>query len=141
MGALVRRIEALPSTPDLVEVLDARMTWKKCGNTGHTGSNCPGVEAEDVNFVNNFCSRENQAYTLGWRNLPNLNYGNKGNNRNNFRPRAPNNASSSSFLDSSLKEFIDTQSKINESISKKFYANDIESIESKIEGFATSVKQ
>ena len=33
-----------------VQALDARMTCKHCGNTGHIGDKCPECTSEDVNF-------------------------------------------------------------------------------------------
>ena len=42
---------------EVMHIHDSRMTCEVCGNTGHSGSNCPKIH-EDVNFVNNnnyFC--------------------------------------------------------------------------------------
>ena len=41
---------------EVLHIHDSHMTCEECGNTGHSGSNCPETH-EDVNFVNNNYSR------------------------------------------------------------------------------------
>ena len=35
-----------------LQALDARMTWKVCGNTGHSGNDCLETQ-EEAMFINN----------------------------------------------------------------------------------------
>ena len=37
---------------EVMHICDSHMTCEKCGNTGHSGSNCPEMHG-DMNFVNN----------------------------------------------------------------------------------------
>jgi hypothetical protein len=37
---------------EVMHIHDSRMTCKLCGDTGHSGSNCPETQ-EDVNYINN----------------------------------------------------------------------------------------
>jgi len=52
---LLKKFEGYPQdkapmqTP---QALDARMTWKVCGNTGHSGNDCLETQ-EEAMFVNN----------------------------------------------------------------------------------------
>jgi hypothetical protein len=48
---------------EVMHINDSRMTCEECGNTGHSGSNCPELQ-EDVNYINNnnYCSQQNQGW-------------------------------------------------------------------------------
>jgi hypothetical protein len=37
---------------EVMHIHDSRMTCEVCGDTGHSGSNCPKTQ-EDVNYINN----------------------------------------------------------------------------------------
>jgi uncharacterized sporulation protein YeaH/YhbH (DUF444 family) len=53
MDLLMKRLEdkALEKK-EVMQLFESRMTCEECGNTGHSGSQCPQLE-EDVNYINN----------------------------------------------------------------------------------------
>jgi hypothetical protein len=59
------------------------MTCEECGNTRHSGSNCPELQ-EDVNYIinNNYHPQQNQEWNQQQR--PNYQGNFQGNNYNNF---------------------------------------------------------
>jgi hypothetical protein len=57
---------------EVMHIHDSYMTCEECGDTGHSGNNCPEIH-EDVNFVNNnnyYRPQQNQ----GWNQQQMLNY-------------------------------------------------------------------
>jgi hypothetical protein len=53
MDLLMKRLEdKAPEKKEVMQLFESRMTYEECGNTGHSGSQCPRVE-EDVNYINN----------------------------------------------------------------------------------------
>jgi hypothetical protein len=56
---------------EVMHINDSRMICEECGNTGHSGSNCPELQ-EDVNYIinNNYCPQQNQ----GWNQQQRPNY-------------------------------------------------------------------
>ena len=66
-----------------MHIHDSRMTCEVCGNTGHSGNNCPKTQ-EDVNIINNnnYCPQQNQGWNQQQR--PNYQGNYQGNNYNNF---------------------------------------------------------
>ena len=53
MDLLMKRLEDQANEKqDVVHIHDSCMTCEECGNTGHSGNNCPKTQ-EDVNFINN----------------------------------------------------------------------------------------
>ena len=66
-----------------MDVHDYRMTCEECGNTGHSGNNCPEIH-EDVNFVNNNYYRPQQNQGWNQQQRPNYQGNPQGNNYNNF---------------------------------------------------------
>ena len=58
---------------EVMHIHDSRMTCEECGNTGHSGNNCPEIH-EDVNFINNNYYRPQQ--NQGWNQQQRLNYQN-----------------------------------------------------------------
>jgi hypothetical protein len=118
------------NTPQDIQDIDARMTCEHCGNVGHIGSRCPDAQTEEVNFINNNNSGFRQRQNFGWESKPNLPFdkgqGNSGFSRN----------------DPSIKDILLGQSRINESISRKFISIDkvLESIDSRMESFNTALR-
>ena len=52
---LLKKFEGYPQDKAQIEtlqVLDARMTYEVCGNTGHSGNDCPETYEEAI-FINN----------------------------------------------------------------------------------------
>jgi hypothetical protein len=49
MKSLDKRAE---EKKEVMDIHDSRMTCEECGDTGHSGSNCPELQ-EDVNYLNN----------------------------------------------------------------------------------------
>ena len=63
------------------------MTCEECGNTGHSGNNCPETH-EDVNFINNnYRPQQNQGWNQQQR--PNYQGNYQGNYFNNFNNQPP----------------------------------------------------
>ena len=57
MDLLMKKLEDRAiEKQEVMHIHNSRMTCEECGNTGHSGNNCPKIH-EDVNFVNNnyFC--------------------------------------------------------------------------------------
>ena len=102
------------------------MTCEVCGNTRHSGNDCPETR-EDVCYMNN--NRFHPQGGQGWNQQRPYYQG--GNNGNSFNPNQP-----------SLNDLIFGQAKINESISKRLIVNDktIESLNAKMEGLSSTVK-
>uniref|UniRef100_A0A0A9C8Z7 CCHC-type domain-containing protein n=1 Tax=Arundo donax TaxID=35708 RepID=A0A0A9C8Z7_ARUDO len=112
---------------EAVQAMDAHMTCEVCGNTGHSGNDCPETQ-EHVNFINNNNGFQPLQQNQGW-NTQSYYQGN-GNNFNNFNNHP------------SLKDLVLGQAKINENISKKLVANDkiLENITTKMESLSSAVK-
>ena len=117
---------------EVMHIHDSRMMCEVCGNTGHSGSNCPKTQ-EDVNFVNNnyFCPQQNQGWNQQQRPNQEGNYqGNpQGNNFNNFN-QPP------------LRKLIAGQSKLMEGLSRMIATNDkiLENINNKMDSLASAIK-
>lgn len=100
-------------------------------NTGHSGNNFPLIN-EDANFIGNNAPN-NSGYRpqqQGWNSKPSLPFGQQqGNNFNNH-------------FQSSLEDLVYGQKQINDTISKKFLANDkiLESMAAQLEGFNSVIK-
>ena len=129
MNLLMKKLEDRANEKQkLMHIHNSRMTCEECGNTGHSGNNCPETH-EDVNFVNNnyFRPQQNQ----GWNKQQRPNYqgnyqGNpQGNNFNNFN-QPP------------LSELISGQAKIIECLSRKLASNDkiLENINNRMDSFS-----
>ena len=63
MDLLMKKLEDRANKKqEVMHIHDSRMTREECGNTGHSGNNCPETH-EDVNFVNNyFYPQQNQGW-------------------------------------------------------------------------------
>ena len=64
MDLLMKKLEDRANeNQEVTHIHDSRMMCEECGNTGHSGSNCPETH-EDVNFVNNnyFHPQQNQGW-------------------------------------------------------------------------------
>ncbi|KAK3118733.1 hypothetical protein QOZ80_9BG0705840 [Eleusine coracana subsp. coracana] len=116
-----------------VKALDAHMTCEVCGNTGHSGNDCPETR-EDAMFMGN---NNNNGYRpqggQSWG-PPRPNY--QGGNSGNFS------GFNSGYNQPSLKDLVLGQAKVNDNISKKLATTDrtLESIHTKIEGVSSALK-
>ncbi|KAJ1279158.1 hypothetical protein BS78_04G133700 [Paspalum vaginatum] len=108
MDLLLKKPEDTPEAVP-VQALDSRMTCEHCGNTGHMRNNCPGNGSEDVNFINNNSFNNGPRPQPGWSSRPHLPFSGQG-------------TSSSSSQQFNKNPF--DQKAVNDSISKKFHAND-----------------
>jgi hypothetical protein len=53
MDLLMKRLnEGAGEKKEVMHIHDSCMTCEECGDTGHSGSNCPELQ-EDVNYLNN----------------------------------------------------------------------------------------
>jgi hypothetical protein len=104
------------------------MTCEECGDTGHSGSNCPELQ-EDVNYLNNnnyyYHPQQNQGWNQQQR--PNYSANYQGNN---------------SFNQPPLRELVLNQGKLMDSLSKKLASNDktLETINNRMDSFSTAIK-
>jgi hypothetical protein len=72
MDLLMKKLEDRVSEKrKVMHINDSRMTCEECGNTGHSGSNCPELQ-EDVNYINNNNYRPQQ--NQGWNQQQRPNY-------------------------------------------------------------------
>jgi hypothetical protein len=66
MDLLMKRLEdKAPEKKEVMQLFESHMTCAECGNTGHTGSQCPQL-AEDVSYINNnnqYRPQQNQGWT------------------------------------------------------------------------------
>ena len=90
--------------------MDTRMTCEVCGNSGHSGNDCPETR-EEAQFINNNTSnngyRPNNFSNQGWNSRPNFAFDKpQGGNNFNFNNQP------------SIKDLVFGQIKINDSISK-----------------------
>jgi hypothetical protein len=62
---LIKRLEdQMGKKKEVIHIHDSHMTCKECGDTGHSGSNCPELQ-EDVNYINNnnnYRPQQNQGW-------------------------------------------------------------------------------
>ena len=98
----------------------------KCGNTRHSGNNCPEIH-EDVNFINNNNYRPQQNQEWNQQQRPNYQGYYQGNNFSNKPP---------------LRELISSQAKIMEGLSRKLASSDkiLENINNRMDSFASAIK-
>nr|XP_034580810.1 uncharacterized protein LOC117844153 [Setaria viridis] len=106
---------------NIVQAMDSHMTCEVCGNTGHSGNNCPETQ-EDVLYMNDNNNGYHPQGGQGWNQqcpYQGDNYGNS------FNPNQP-----------SFRDLIFGQAKINESFTKKLAANEktLESLNIKLDG-------
>jgi hypothetical protein len=102
-----------------------------CGDTGHSGSNCPELQ-EDVNYLNNNYYYYRPQQNQGWNQQQRPNYsGNyQGNNSYNNFNQPP------------LRELVLNKGKLMDNLSKKLASNDkvLETINNWMDNFSTSIK-
>ena len=113
---------------EVMHIHDSRMTCEVCGNTGHSGNNCPKTQ-KHVNFVNNnYHPQQNQGWNQQQR--PNYQGNYQGNNFNNLH-QPP------------LRELIAGQSKLMEVLSRKVATNDkiLENTNNRMDSFASTINK
>jgi hypothetical protein len=69
---LIKRLEEqMGEKKEVLHIHDSHETCEECGDTGHSGSNCPELQ-EDVNYIinNNYRPQQNQV----WNQQQRLNY-------------------------------------------------------------------
>jgi hypothetical protein len=111
-----------------LQALDARMTCKVCGNTRHSGNDCPETH-EDMMYMNNNNGFHPQG-GQGWNQSCPYYQGGNGNS-NSFNPNQP-----------SLRDLVLGQAKVNESLQKKRASNKkcLETIQAKMCGISPAIK-
>jgi hypothetical protein len=66
MDLLMKRLhERAGEKKEVMHIHDSHMTCEECGDTGHSGSNCPELQ-EDVNYVNNNNYYYRPQQNQGW---------------------------------------------------------------------------
>jgi hypothetical protein len=102
-----------PKKKEVMLLFESRMTCEECGNTGHSGNQCPQLE-EDVNYINNnnqYGPQQNQGWTQQRSNYLGKYSGNyQGNN------------SFNNFL--ALIHLVQNQGRVMDNLSKKLASND-----------------
>ena len=121
-----------PQVPVPVHAMNSYFTRKVCGNSGHSGNDCPETR-EDAAYINNNTGFRPQG-GQGWGQArPPFQGGNNYNSNfnSNFNSNQP-----------SLRDLVFGQAKINESLNKKLAANDkiLESIHAKVETLSSAHK-
>jgi len=138
MDLLMKRLdERATEKKEVMHIHDARMTCEECGETGHTGANCPELK-EDVNYLNNnnnyyyYRAQQNQ----GWNQQQRPNY--SGNYSGNYQG----NNSYNNFNQPPLRELVLNQGKLMDNLSKKLASNDktLETISNRKNGFSNAIK-
>ena len=126
MDLLLKKMDENPSH-EASQALDSHIICEVYGNTGHSGNDCLETRQEDVNFVNNNNGFHPQA---GWNTRPNIPFNGQGNNSGQSQP----------FFKSNNNSF--DQKAVNDSISKKFHANDriLENISGQMESLTSAMK-
>jgi hypothetical protein len=116
-----------------MHIHDSRMTCEECGDTRHSGSNCPELQ-EDVNYLNNnnnnyYRPQQNQGWNQQQR--PNYSSNYTGNYQGN-----------NSFNQPPLRELVLNQGKLMDSLSKKLASNDktLETINNRMDSFSAAIK-
>jgi hypothetical protein len=65
MDLLMKKLEDRANEKkEVMHINGSRMTCEECGDTGHSGNNCPEIQ-DDVNFVNNnnyYRPQQNQGW-------------------------------------------------------------------------------
>jgi hypothetical protein len=118
---------------EVMHIHDSRMTCEECGDTGHSGSNCPELQ-EDVNYLNNNNNNNNHPQqNQGWNQQQRPNY--SGNYSGNYQ-------GNNSFNQPPLRELVLNQEKLMDSLSKKLASNDkiLETINNRMDSFSTAIK-
>jgi hypothetical protein len=93
MDLLMKKLEA--PAHETAQAMDARMTCEVCGNSGHSGNNCPETREHTCYIKNNGSNNNNRFHpnncnNQGWNSKPNLTFDrpqggkNFNNNGNNF---------------------------------------------------------
>ncbi|KAJ1275318.1 hypothetical protein BS78_05G126800 [Paspalum vaginatum] len=128
MDLLLKKLNDTPEAAP-VQALDFHMTCEVCGNTGHPGISCPEMRPKDANFIgsNNFNNGNHPQ--PGWNSRPHLPFSGQGN-------------SSGSSQQFPKSNYNFDQKAVNDSISKKFHANDrmFESISLQMETLNSAMK-
>jgi hypothetical protein len=65
MDLLMKRLEdKAPENKEVMQLLESCMTCEECGNTGHSGSQCPQLEEDNyINNNNQYRPQQNQGWT------------------------------------------------------------------------------
>ncbi|KAJ1288525.1 hypothetical protein BS78_02G095500, partial [Paspalum vaginatum] len=125
---LLKKLNDAPEAAPL-QALNPHMTCEVGGNTGHLGNSCPEMQPKDANFIGNSTNGFNgNRPQPGWNSQPNLPLSGQGNSSN-----------SQQF---SKNNYNFDQKTVNDSISKKFHANDrlFESISVQMETLNSAMK-
>jgi hypothetical protein len=64
MDLLMKKLEdRVSEKKEIMHINDSYMTCEVCGDTRHSGSNCPETQ-KDVNYINNnnYCPQQNQGW-------------------------------------------------------------------------------
>jgi len=136
MELLMKRLdERTIEKKEVMHIYDSGMTCEECGETRHTGTNCPELR-EDVNYINNYYYYYRPQQNQGWSQQQRPNY--SANYSSNYQA----NNSYNNTNQPPLRELVLNQGKLMDSLSKKLASNDktLESINIRMESFSNVVK-
>jgi len=117
---------------EVMHVHDSDMTCEECGETRHTGTNCPELTA-DINYI--IINNNNYYYpqqNKDWNQQQQPNYsGNYQDNNSYNNTNQP-----------SLRELVLNQGKLIDSLSKSLASNDktLKSVNIRMESFSNAIK-
>jgi hypothetical protein len=118
---------------DHLKMVDARVTYEECGETGHMGVNCLTVY-QDANFVghSNNGFRLNQGFNSRW-NKPSFPFDNR---------QQDGNGQNSNRNEPQLRDIMRYQLRINDEFAKKIHATDklLENISAKMGSFTVATQ-
>jgi hypothetical protein len=130
LDLMMKRLDEQASEKkEIMLVHESRMTCEECGETGHSGKNCPVIQG-DINYLNN------NYRPQGWNQQQRPNY--SSNYLGNYQDNNCNNV----FNQPPLRELLANQSKAMDQLSKKVTANDkiLENINTRMDSFTSAIK-
>jgi hypothetical protein len=133
MDLLMKRLnEGASKKNEVMHIHDSCMICEECGETGHSGNNCPKLQ-EDANYINN-----NNYYYYH----PQQNQGWNQQQRPNYLGNYQGNNSFNNFNQPPLRELVLNQGKLMDNLSKKLASNDkvLETINNRMDSFSNAIK-
>jgi hypothetical protein len=130
---LIKRLEdQMGEKKEVMHIHDSRMTCEECGDTRHSGSNCPELP-KDVNYINNNNYRPQQNQVWNQQQRPNY----QGKYQGNFQDNNYN-----TLNQPPLRDLVVGQSRLLDQMTRKVASTDktLENISTRMDTFASTIK-